>query len=264
MTEIAEASSVEPKTESNAGLLTREQLYELVWKEPMLRIGERLGVSSSYMARVCTELRVPRPPRGYWSKLEFGKAPERPALPKSQPGDVIDWRPGDFIGMNEREAGRRAKSAVSVQDSEPTVSTTAAVRRSRRARDAQQCHPLLAGLKLHFEKTRGSETGILRPFKRLMVDVMSSKETLDVAIDAADRLFKFLASRGHRVAIAPVGMQLRRAAVDLRETPRKNHFVRGAWSPERPTLVFIGDTPIGLTLFEMTETTEMQYVGDST
>ena len=46
--------------------LTRAELYALVWSEPMLKVGARLGVSSSYMARICTLLKVPRPERGYW------------------------------------------------------------------------------------------------------------------------------------------------------------------------------------------------------
>lgn len=33
--------------------ITREDLYELVWREPMLKVAERYGVSSSFMARVC-------------------------------------------------------------------------------------------------------------------------------------------------------------------------------------------------------------------
>jgi hypothetical protein len=32
--------------------LPREDLYALVWKEPMLKIAGRFGVSSSYLARV--------------------------------------------------------------------------------------------------------------------------------------------------------------------------------------------------------------------
>ena len=44
--------------------LTREALYELVWSEPMLKVAAQFGVSSSYMARVCTRLYVPRPERG--------------------------------------------------------------------------------------------------------------------------------------------------------------------------------------------------------
>jgi hypothetical protein len=244
--------------------MSRQQLYDLVWKEPMLRVGERLGVSSSYMARVCTELRIPRPPRGYWAQLEFGKAPARPGLPEARPGDIPEWSPGDFIGNNERAAGTRAKKDVEsdgVKEADPTVVIRP---RPRLKSKADQRHELVMGLKHHFEKTRASDTGILRPFKRLMVDVMSSKENLDAAISAADKLFLTLAARGHRVTIAPSGVQMRRAEVDLRETARKNHYQQAPWSPERPTVVYIGDVAIGLTLFEMTQATEMQYIGSST
>ena len=52
------------------GQVSREALYDEVWRHPMLRVAERYGVSSSFMARVCTSMNVPRPPRGHWAKLE--------------------------------------------------------------------------------------------------------------------------------------------------------------------------------------------------
>lgn len=226
----------------------------------MLRVGEKLGVSSSYMARVCTELRIPRPARGYWAQLEFGKAPSRPTLPAAQPGDVTEWRPGDFLGTNEREARERAKA---VQPSDPALpQTNSKPPRGSQTAAAEKTHPLLFGVKPHFEKSRDSDDGILRPYKRLMADVLASKEGLDSALKAADRLYRALSSRGHRVTIAPHGEYMTRAAVELREDPRKNHYQRTAWSPERPTVVYIGDTSIGLTVFETTEVIEMMYVGN--
>ncbi|MFA7386512.1 MAG: hypothetical protein WCZ87_02490, partial [Thiohalobacteraceae bacterium] len=42
----------------------------------MIKIAEKFDVSGSYLARVCTALRVPRPERGYWAKLAVGKALE--------------------------------------------------------------------------------------------------------------------------------------------------------------------------------------------
>jgi hypothetical protein len=60
--------------------LTREALYELVWAQPMTKVGARYGVSSSYVARVSSALYVPRPERGYWAKLAFGEAPAVPAV----------------------------------------------------------------------------------------------------------------------------------------------------------------------------------------
>lgn len=49
------------ETERAQGATTREGLYSLVWSEPMLKVAARFGVSSSYMARICTVLNVPRP-----------------------------------------------------------------------------------------------------------------------------------------------------------------------------------------------------------
>jgi hypothetical protein len=60
-----------------ADVVSREELYELVWSMPMVKVGERFKVSGSYMARVCSTLRVPRPERGYWAKLAVGKAPRK-------------------------------------------------------------------------------------------------------------------------------------------------------------------------------------------
>ena len=64
--------------------ITREALYELVWSEPMLRVAERYRVSSSFMARVCQCMGVPRPPRGHWAKLSHGKPSPKPTLRSAQ------------------------------------------------------------------------------------------------------------------------------------------------------------------------------------
>ncbi len=54
--------------------LTREELHRLVWSTPMIKVAIELGVSGSYLARVCTALGVPRPERGYWAKVAVGGA----------------------------------------------------------------------------------------------------------------------------------------------------------------------------------------------
>ncbi|MEH6502717.1 MAG: hypothetical protein V7682_02315 [Cycloclasticus sp.] len=53
--------------------ISREALYELAWAEPMTSIGKKLGVSSSYLARIYTRLNVPRPAAGYWAKVAADK-----------------------------------------------------------------------------------------------------------------------------------------------------------------------------------------------
>ena len=61
--------------------VTRDELYRLVWAKPVTEIAKELGISNVGLAKICTRLSVPRPPRGYWQKLEFGKALTVPPLP---------------------------------------------------------------------------------------------------------------------------------------------------------------------------------------
>jgi hypothetical protein len=49
--------------------VTREQMYQEVWAEPMTTVAN-YQMSSTFLARICERLNVPRPPRGYWAQLE--------------------------------------------------------------------------------------------------------------------------------------------------------------------------------------------------
>lgn len=51
-----------------------------------------------------------------------------------------------------------------------------------------------------------------------------------------------------------------RAEVELLDKPVKRNYTRTLWSPERPTVVYVGATAIGLTIFELTEEVEVVYV----
>lgn len=75
-------------------MISREELYKLVWSKQMTKVGEELGVSGSYMTRVCALLNVPRPGLGYWAKLAVGKAPPPTPLPETRPGDTLFMEPG--------------------------------------------------------------------------------------------------------------------------------------------------------------------------
>lgn len=94
-------------------MVSREQLYELVWSMPMTKVAEKFSVSGSYMARVCSVIRVPHPERGYWAKLNVGKAPARPALPEALQGDQLVWsQDGDLPQPPLRVATAAANPVV--------------------------------------------------------------------------------------------------------------------------------------------------------
>jgi hypothetical protein len=43
----------------------RERLYREVWAEPTQKVAERYGISDVALAKVCRQLQVPKPSRGY-------------------------------------------------------------------------------------------------------------------------------------------------------------------------------------------------------
>lgn len=61
---------------------TRQQLYDLVWAEPMKSLAARHGLSDTGLAKACKNADIPRPPRGYWAKLAAGKKVLQTPLPR--------------------------------------------------------------------------------------------------------------------------------------------------------------------------------------
>lgn len=69
-------------TEESEKRLSREDLYELVWTEPMQALGPKFGMSDVGLKKACRRLRIPTPGRGYWAMKAAGRAPRRAPLPK--------------------------------------------------------------------------------------------------------------------------------------------------------------------------------------
>lgn len=60
--------------------LSREELFALVWEKPTLEVAKELGISDVAVGKLCARLQVPKPPRGYWARVQAGQTPRRPPL----------------------------------------------------------------------------------------------------------------------------------------------------------------------------------------
>ncbi len=72
--------------------ISRKDLYERVWAEPIQKLSREYGLSDVGLAKVCHRYNIPVPPRGYWAKLQAGKRVSKPSLPPEGPkgyGDEI-------------------------------------------------------------------------------------------------------------------------------------------------------------------------------
>ena len=68
--------------------MTREQLYERVWAEPIDRLCKEFGLSNVGLRKVCLRHDIPVPPRGYWAKRQHGQRVRQPALPPSDKAGI--------------------------------------------------------------------------------------------------------------------------------------------------------------------------------
>ncbi len=229
----------------------RDELYDIVWSEPMMHAAKRFGVSGSYLARVCTMLNVPRPPQGYWAKLAVDKAPPPPALPEAQPGDQLTWS--------------RHMQWPTVQVSASLPRTPAPPTAMRRLRiPAGTIHRMISGARHHFENGQPVDKhSHLKPHKRLLVHVNASASGLDKALHFANDLFNAFEAKGHRVVMAPPNEEFWGLSADDREAVgelKERWSAKRLWSPQRPTIVYIGSVAIGLAIVEMSENIAMRYI----
>lgn len=86
-----------------AKTFTRAELYDLVWTRPSTALAKELGISDVAIGKHCVAASIPKPPVGYWAKLNAGRGTKRIALPLRLPGqsdsvtigkEPWQWPPG--------------------------------------------------------------------------------------------------------------------------------------------------------------------------
>lgn len=90
-------------------ILTRSDLYALVWEHPLTYFTECYMVSNASFKRICERYEIPLPPNGYWSKKKYGKEIQKPELtPINEEAHIIlyhrpDEDPRDLGDLTEMD-----------------------------------------------------------------------------------------------------------------------------------------------------------------
>ena len=175
--------------------ITRKQLYDQVWAEPMRRLAARYGISDVGLAKLCRKHDIPRPGRGYWAKKEFGKAP--PQTPLSNPSD------NGAITLRDPDTCR-----VSSPGLRETVEEAAADEGKREAKievagSLRGAHPLVSQGNQSLKAAETDENRLIVPPKGVPLRVRVSKSSLRRALLVMDALIKALVKRGYEVESGP-------------------------------------------------------------
>ena len=66
----------------NLNHVTREELYEAVWAEPVQKLAAKLGISDVGLAKIAHRLNVPLPRRGHWARGPMSRKLLQEPLPE--------------------------------------------------------------------------------------------------------------------------------------------------------------------------------------
>lgn len=82
--------------------LTRKELYDLVWSEPMTTVCKRFGITDNGLRKHCKSMNIPTPPIGYWAKIQSQKVVTKIPLPSNYSGnkqtvDLKEVDPNDVV-----------------------------------------------------------------------------------------------------------------------------------------------------------------------
>ncbi len=62
-------------------ILTRQELYDLVWENPLSKLAKKYNLSDNGLRKVCKKLDIPLPKNGYWQKIQYNKKVSKEKLP---------------------------------------------------------------------------------------------------------------------------------------------------------------------------------------
>jgi len=69
-------------------ILSRIDLYNLVWSEPMTKLSKKYVTSDVGLRKICVNMNIPLPKAGYWMKLQYSKKLQRQRLPDDYNGET--------------------------------------------------------------------------------------------------------------------------------------------------------------------------------
>lgn len=179
----------------NAVTITRRELYQQLWSEATTRVAKRYGLSDVGMAKLCRKHDIPRPPRGYWAKKRFGKAPPQIPLPNPEPDYEIQLRNPSECRISSPRLNQDVQERVAQEkEREPKITVAESLRGS---------HRLISEANQQLQRADTDDNRLIVPPKGAVLDIRVSKSSLRRSLLIMDALLKALEQRGFVLGPGP-------------------------------------------------------------
>ena len=208
-------------------ILTRRELYDLVWAKPLRDVAADLGISDVGLAKVCERHRVPRPEQGYWNKINAGK-PARKSLfvdvddvhlNRVEINGALAQLPEEVrTQIEESRAQRKAKEAASL----PRLKTPPT------SEPPAEPHKTIALTVRTLKKTKSDTTGTIKVSGPGLCQLEISENSVARVTAFLDRLARLLEAESLSIQMTNTGVAIPRGQDSLsfsikEKTRRQKH-----------------------------------------
>jgi hypothetical protein len=175
--------------------LTREELYEKVWQKPTVKLAEEYGISDVMIAKLCRKMDIPKPPLGYWRRIETGAKIEPMPLPKASD------KTGRYVYINavtDDDIIKLSPEILTIVNQEALAENQIKI-----ADNFNDAHPLITKTKQYIDKTETKEEfePIILPRGKGFLNLSVSRSQANRALLIMNGLIKALEKRGYEVKV---------------------------------------------------------------
>ena len=179
--------------------LTRNQLFDLVWTEPLLRLSKRYCISDNGLRKMCKSMSIPLPPNGYWQKIKYGKHVMKPNLFKQYSGKkevVLKPRTENCNKLSTAISAEGLQVKGIIADENPLLEVP--------DRLSSRPDPLITSTKAYFEAKKRYDwrKNESYPDRINVLNINVAEGSLSRAYRILDTLIKLLQSRNHEVKVS--------------------------------------------------------------
>lgn len=175
-------------------VLTRQQLYDMIWERAVSKIAPELGISDVALRKQCVKHAIPLPDATYWGRLHAG----RPVMRK--PLGVAPKGVSDRIVIDAR---------AKPPPPEPVEAAIAVARQPVEAVAVpEKLHPLIAKTLVAARKVQPDRNGAITGLGEDVFRIRAHPDTLDRVSVFLNALVHNALARGHRFAAGREGLEM--------------------------------------------------------
>lgn len=175
-------------------VLTRQQLYDMIWERAVSKVAPELGISDVALRKQCVKHAIPLPDATYWGRLHAGRPIKR------KPLGVAPNGVSDRIVIDAR-----AKSPPP----EPVEAAIAAARQPVQVVTVpEKLHPLVAKTLVAARKVQPDRNGAITGLGEDVFRIRAHPDTLDRVGVFLNALVYNALARGHRFEAGREGLEM--------------------------------------------------------